>query len=798
MVSAILLARVDRAKQHPPEERLEHATGSAPELSGPLLAGIAPDRLERFAEAARKSGVHAILLCLVDQVFAVTASGPPGATTIDAAAPDLLAQLDRHGMLGDPSTASQWRSHAQQAAGLGIARREHGDLAEAYIHQRFALFVALRQQSIEGVLAIVGNIWILRESVRDITERAQGPARGHDGPRDASSLGELLEKTLAFMQHDALFVKGAVRELADASAEDPPQCLAMHHTCYRLARIAGDDPMRSAELDALVALAESLGDARTAVIVAAEEVAQMDLLDALRASGMMGTSDLPPSDTADAWPRYRKLRSHIHEVGDLGKVAAACGGAFNHLCHLRLRATTAGGAFGHQLSYAISSVLQTVGRDLVGLLHRMGRNDDALSVAEMLLARSMADWMARTHGIWAIPSEFRAGIGGLNGSINAVAAAGLADIHAAVRAVDAPLLYYLQQEDSYLAWLVRKDERVVTVPIADPAPHVAYLLPSIASAEREALDPEHAREQEEAISLELRALYDTLFPAPLHEALADQGKRLVIVADAAIQSVPFCALRTPDTHYLIDERELVFWPSVTSWLTLESSAHLTSAARARIGAPRKPLVIGISSFDREYSIHGPEGDYGVKFDELPNATREAKDVAAELGTAAVLGGDASIAALLEGGRGTEIIHIATHAHLDEAHPRQSFLALADGTVTADALYRQDQGVQTSLVVLSACDTALGGGHADSVIGLANAFLIAGARSVVSTLWPIADDATPIFMSAFYGAIKEGKDLATALRHAQRALLANPDTSDPYFWAPFVLTGRVANPLAPPA
>jgi CHAT domain-containing protein len=97
--------------------------------------------------------------------------------------------------------------------------------------------------------------------------------------------------------------------------------------------------------------------------------------------------------------------------------------------------------------------------------------------------------------------------------------------------------------------------------------------------------------------------------------------------------------------------------------------------------------------------------------------------------------------------------------------------------------------------LSACETAAGIGNADSLLSLTNAFLAAGAGSVVSTLWPIDDDATGLFMSTFYGSVDQGEDLSSALHNAQRALLRNPSTSDTVFWAPFLLTGRTANPLA---
>jgi len=141
---------------------------------------------------------------------------------------------------------------------------------------------------------------------------------------------------------------------------------------------------------------------------------------------------------------------------------------------------------------------------------------------------------------------------------------------------------------------------------------------------------------------------------------------------------------------------------------------------------------------------------------------------------------------------SEVIHIATHAFLDETNPQMSFLALADGALTADQIYQRR--LKVNLVVISACETALGGQHPDSIIGLSNAFLIAGANSVVSTLWPISDAVSVQFMLEFYRQLKRGTNLATALSTAQRSLLNKAVTSDPFYWAPFRLNGRIVCPF----
>jgi CHAT domain-containing protein len=134
--------------------------------------------------------------------------------------------------------------------------------------------------------------------------------------------------------------------------------------------------------------------------------------------------------------------------------------------------------------------------------------------------------------------------------------------------------------------------------------------------------------------------------------------------------------------------------------------------------------------------------------------------------------------------------------VDEARPLDSALALStpldeegeNGFLQAseviDAL-----SLDADLVTLSACETALGrnvGG--EGILGLTRAFQIAGARSVLASLWSVGDESTSLLMKAFYGALADGASRGEALRTAQLRLLGNPETEDPFAWSGFELNG----------
>ena len=93
------------------------------------------------------------------------------------------------------------------------------------------------------------------------------------------------------------------------------------------------------------------------------------------------------------------------------------------------------------------------------------------------------------------------------------------------------------------------------------------------------------------------------------------------------------------------------------------------------------------------------------------------------------------------------------------------------------------------MTLSACESGLGRiARGDEILGFTRSFLTAGARGLLVSLWPVADDSTELLMSTFYGQLAQGAQAIDAMRAAQIAVRANPKFAHPFFWAPFNLIG----------
>jgi CHAT domain-containing protein len=257
----------------------------------------------------------------------------------------------------------------------------------------------------------------------------------------------------------------------------------------------------------------------------------------------------------------------------------------------------------------------------------------------------------------------------------------------------------------------------------------------------------------------LRQLYDLLL-RPLEAHIGD--RRLAVVPHRAMHYAPFHALHDGQRH-VIERREVCAAPSAAVLL------HCLRAPAPTPGRSPRALLIGV-----------PDA-------RAPRVRDEVLAVAPLFDRPIILlESQATLAALRSHAPRADILHLACHGQFRPDNPLFSSLRLADSWLTVRDAYTLD--LHCGLVVLSACETGVNTvAPGDELIGLARGFFSAGSPSVLVSLWTVDDEATARLMQRFYERLLAGDGPATALRAAQRDLLA--DGLHPFFWAPFVLMGR---------
>ena len=351
--------------------------------------------------------------------------------------------------------------------------------------------------------------------------------------------------------------------------------------------------------------------------------------------------------------------------------------------------------------------------------------------------------------------------------------------------------------------------------------------------------------QEQAGPALRSAVFDKLLPA-----LGDSN-RLLLAPDGDLARLPFEILPDADGRLLLEQYQI-------SYLSCGRDVLRFGAASNR--SPAEPLVVADPLFDlaadadastpavttqSRCSRDFKRSDY--HFPRLPGTRQEGERVAELLGVQPWLE-SAALEARLKERRSPRVLHLATHGFFltdQERDPNKegrdlemvgaeagsvgrlsgplpenpllrSGLALAgaqswlngkplppeaeDGLLTAEDVTGLDL-LDTELVVLSACDTGLGEIRTgEGVLGLRRAFIVAGARTLVVSLWKVPDQQTQELMIDFYTRVLSGEGVADALRQAQ--LTVKEKYPDPYFWGAFICLGNpgplTARTGSPPA
>ena len=278
----------------------------------------------------------------------------------------------------------------------------------------------------------------------------------------------------------------------------------------------------------------------------------------------------------------------------------------------------------------------------------------------------------------------------------------------------------------------------------------------------------------------LSVLYDVIIKPASNLFCGDE---LLIVPDGSLSLVPFAAFVDSDSEYLCDSYRIRVVPSITSLRLIQDSP---SNYHRRSGA----LVVGDPSVEEIV-----DSKTGRKLlDQLPFARREAEEVGRILKVAPLTGQRATKAEVLKRLNAVALVHIAAHGRAKTGE-----IALAPNPGRASKIPDKEDflltmadvlkvGLRARLVVLSCCHSGRGDVKAEGVVGIARAFLGAGARSVLVSLWAINDEATTEFMRCFYQNLTEGKRASEALNQARNHLRKSSEFSAVKYWGPFVLIG----------
>ena len=317
----------------------------------------------------------------------------------------------------------------------------------------------------------------------------------------------------------------------------------------------------------------------------------------------------------------------------------------------------------------------------------------------------------------------------------------------------AVIQYFPTDEGLYVFLVTRESFRLRSVPITEK-----QLDQSVASFVRGVRRAQHGDSQ---LEKESKALYAAL----IEPCQADiEGKSILVLIPAGrLNILPFACLTAPSGAPLIESK-----------LILEM-AQPTDFMRISTDPPRK--VESVVAFANA------TGD-------LPAAGKEGDQIAAMFpGAKLFKGKEASKQNFLDFGADAQVLHLATHGESNSENSLTNYLKMSGNEKIAQEEIFGLTFDNTSIVTLSACNTAVGD-NLDSkfVASLAEAFWLGGSQSVIASLWAVNDASTGLLMTEFYQGLRAGKGKALALKDAQLKVRSTPGYEHPYFWAGFLLFG----------
>jgi CHAT domain-containing protein len=324
---------------------------------------------------------------------------------------------------------------------------------------------------------------------------------------------------------------------------------------------------------------------------------------------------------------------------------------------------------------------------------------------------------------------------------------------------DTLLLQYYPAEDGLYIFVVTRDNYAIRH-VEVPRAHLYELIREL----RAGLD-KPGGEESDSYKKARQLLYSFLLKPVLPEIEAKT--EIEIIPAGLLWYVPFEILGDQEKQSLVDRKAVgyLFSSNIVNML----------ASIKRSGATESRLV----------AFGNPEGA------DLPAAGEEVASIGKLFPSSLVLTGrEATREAFREKAPLGTYLHIATHSILNRDDINNSYIQFAGekGHLSLGEIYGLSLP-QAQLVVLSSCQSALGSDNPGrEFASLASAFTVAGAPSVIASLWRADDASTGLLFNEFYRNLKKGMGKAEALRRAKLALKEKAITASPHFWSPFILLG----------
>ena len=540
----------------------------------------------------------------------------------------------------------------------------------------------------------------------------------------------------------------------------------------------------------------------------------------------LGNCYVYQNDLKEALVCFRKALSCCEMMGDLkgistcysniGSVYAVTGDLPNVLTYLKksikaLEKIQA--SIGESEYYKIGFVDQHDGpyQSMIAVLLKLGNVDLALSVAELVRARSLAELMAKQYSTAPLPEFDSSHLTHFQNVVH--------------KSENTGLLFCFLQEFLF-CWILKANRNTMIsknetegfaenfrpqgVSIQDWLETLANqccrhfsLLPGEQCEDRslflcdeniEVRSPSEVKESEEKPKAEQSpkacpvekqmkggqseqptlTLLHKIIIAPVADLLG--GSELIVVPDRSLYRVPFAALMDESGKYLSEKFRIRLTPSLT---TLKLIQDCPADYHSDTGV----LIVG----DPDVGTVVHQGKQ-IRFDPLPFARQEAEMIGRLLNVHPVTGKEATKQKVLQKVHSVGLIHFAAHGDVDRGN-----IALAPSNPEKDDFLLTMSDIsnvqlRAKLVVLSCCHSGRGQIKAEGVVGIARAFLGSGARSVLVSLWAVDDETTMQFMKQFYIQLVRGKSASKSLHETMKWMRGNPKYCEVRKWAPFMLIG----------